>query len=204
MIRQALQSGESSAAQPTLHDLSLAPQARSSGLLFSPAGTTGALRPPDIGRPSRDKSAGAGPVQAKAKAGRGQVRSRARRPDHSVLSPKRGAVPFHATNPTPAAERAAGTLRWNAVANATYYNVVLWRDGKRSVDLWPTSPRVVLPATPVNRGPQARLSPGRYLWFAYPGFGAKSSRRYGALAGSGVLVVQPKGGKWRIHESRFQ
>jgi hypothetical protein len=91
--------------------------------------------------------------------------------------------------------RALHRLRWNAVAGATYYNLVLWRDGKRVLDLWPTSPRVVLPTTSVNHGPQARLSPGRYLWFVYPGFEAKPARQYGALAGTGVLVVQPKGGK---------
>jgi hypothetical protein len=85
-------------------------------------------------------------------------------------------------------------LRWNAVAGATYYNLVLWRDGKRVLDLWPTSPRVVVPSTSIKHGTQARLSPGRYLWFVYPGFGAKPAHQYGALAGSGVLVVQPKGG----------
>jgi hypothetical protein len=90
--------------------------------------------------------------------------------------------------------RALQRLRWNAVAGATYYNLVLWREGKRVLDLWPTSPRVVVPTTLVKHGPKARLSPGRYLWFVYPGFGAKSARHYGALAGSGVLVVQPKGG----------
>jgi hypothetical protein len=89
--------------------------------------------------------------------------------------------------------RASRRLRWNAVVGATYYNVVLWRNGKRVLDLWPASPRVVVP-TSVKHGLQPRLSPGRYLWFAYPGYGAKPAHRYGALAATGVLVVQPKGG----------
>jgi hypothetical protein len=92
------------------------------------------------------------------------------------------------------AARTGHRLRWNAVAGATYYNLVLWRDGKRVLDLWPTSPRVAVPTASVNHGSQARLSPGRYLWFVYPGFGAKPARNYGALVGTGVLVVQPKGG----------
>jgi hypothetical protein len=93
--------------------------------------------------------------------------------------------------------RAASSLEWHPVADATYYNVVLWRDGKRILDLWPSAPRVALPTTPTKHEPQTRLSPGRYLWFVYPGFGAKPERRYGALARSGVFVVQPKGGNER-------
>ena len=95
-----------------------------------------------------------------------------------------------------AANRAGQRLRWNAVKGATYYNLVLWRDGKRVLDLWPTSSQAVLPSTWSYRGIRDRLLPGRYLWFVYPGIGAKASRHYGALAGSGVLVVgQLKGGK---------
>jgi hypothetical protein len=120
-------------------------------------------------------------------------RSSGRRPAKPVLPAKhareRQAPPVRADG-----GQALHRLRWNAVAGATYYNLVLWRDGKRVLDLWPTSPRVVVPSTSVKHGPQARLSPGRYLWFVYPGFGAKPARQYGALAGSGVLVVQPKGG----------
>jgi hypothetical protein len=115
------------------------------------------------------------------------------RPTQPVLPTKhareRPASPVHA-----AGGRALHPLRWNAVAGATYYNLVLWRNGKRVLDLWPNSPYVVVPTTSVNHAPQARLSPGRYLWFVYPGFGAKPARQYGALARSGVLVVQPKGG----------
>jgi hypothetical protein len=90
---------------------------------------------------------------------------------------------------------AAHTLHWNRVAGATYYDVVLWRDGARVVDLWPSSPTISLPTMPVNHGSRGRLAPGRYLWFVYPGFGAKSARHYGALASSGVLVIQHQGGK---------
>jgi hypothetical protein len=90
---------------------------------------------------------------------------------------------------------AARTLHWNRVAGATYYDVVLWRDGARVLDLWPNSPTISLPTMPVNHGSKGRLAPGRYLWFVYPGFGAKSARHYGALASSGVLVIQHQGGK---------
>lgn len=96
-----------------------------------------------------------------------------------------------AKSPASNHEKGVRGLQWQPVAHATYYNVVLWRDGKRILDLWPRAPRVELPATSANTEPHKRLSPGRYLWFVYPGFGTKPSRHYGALAGSGVLIVQP-------------
>ena len=98
---------------------------------------------------------------------------------------ERPVSPVHAV-----AGRAGQQLRWNAVAGATYYNLVLWRDGKRVLDLWPTSPQAVLPSAWSYHGIQHRLVPGRYLWFVYPGIGAKASQQYGALAGSGVVVVR--------------
>jgi len=117
-----------------------------------------------------------------------------RRPTQPILPARHASG--HAVSPVqivggPALDR----LRWRAVAGAAYYNLVFWHNGKRVLDLWPTSPHVAVPTTSVKHASQARLSPGRYLWFAYPGFGSKQARRYGALAGTGVLVVQPKGGK---------
>jgi hypothetical protein len=52
---------------------------------------------------------------------------------------------------------------------------------------------VTVPINPAKHMGRARLSPGRYLWFVYPGFGTKASRQYGALVASGVLVVQAGG-----------
>ena len=116
-----------------------------------------------------------------------------RRTTRPVLHAKR--TKERAASPVQVVGRALDRLRWNAVAGAAYYNLVFWHNGKRVLDLWPTSPQIVVPTTSVKHGSQVGLSPGRYLWFAYPGFGSESARHYGALAGTGVLVVQPKGGK---------
>jgi len=115
----------------------------------------------------------------------------------SVHHPKRGATSGSAPHgPTKSAAVAAvRTLHWKRIAGATYYNVVLWRNGTRVLDLWPTTQTISLPTTSVNHGSKARLAPGRYLWFVYPGFGAQSARHYGALASSGVIVIQQQGGK---------
>jgi len=74
---------------------------------------------------------------------------------------------------------------WPPVVDADYYDVVLWRGGVRVLDVWP-----VRPALPLQ-GPSApSLTPGEYLWFAYPGYGARSEARFGPLAGSGTFTLR--------------
>ncbi|HEY2372301.1 MAG TPA: hypothetical protein VGH82_07105 [Gaiellaceae bacterium] len=91
-----------------------------------------------------------------------------------------------------AADGAVQTIAWRSVAGATYYDLVVWQDGRRVLDLWPTAAAVSVPLNANDQGGDG-FGAGHYLWFAYPGFGAKSSRQYGALAGSGVFVVHQRG-----------
>jgi hypothetical protein len=91
-----------------------------------------------------------------------------------------------------AADGSVQTITWQPVAGATYYDLVVWQNGRRVVDLWPTAAAASVPLNVSDRGGDG-LGAGHYLWFAYPGFGAKSSKQYGALAGSGVLVVHQRG-----------
>jgi hypothetical protein len=72
-------------------------------------------------------------------------------------------------------------LRWKRVPGATYYNVIIWRDGKRVLDYWPH--RAVV------RVPRATLRPGQYMWFVYPGFGSERARRFGELAKRGTFSL---------------
>ena len=88
-------------------------------------------------------------------------------------------------------QAAVQTITWRPAAGATYYDLVVWQDGRRVLDLWPTAAAVSVPLSASDRGDG--LGAGQYLWFAYPGFGAKSSRQYGALAGSGAFVVHQRG-----------
>ena len=92
---------------------------------------------------------------------------------------------------TTAADGAVQTITWRPAAGATYYDLVVWQDGRRVLDLWPTAAAVSVPTNASDRGDG--LGAGQYLWFAYPGFGAKSSSQYGALAGSGAFVVHQRG-----------
>ena len=79
------------------------------------------------------------------------------------------------------------TLEWPATPGATSYDLVLWRDHRRVVDLWPKKSR--MPVAKIACATGRRLEAGRYLWFVYPVVGA---RRYGKLARWGAIEVDPK------------
>jgi hypothetical protein len=83
--------------------------------------------------------------------------------------------------------RSPVSLRWTGAA--PYFDVVLWRDGKRILDAWPTSPSTVVPATWTYRGKRYELTSGRYAWFVYPGLGRRADARYGALTASGQFTL---------------
>jgi len=84
------------------------------------------------------------------------------------------------------------TLIWRGSA-APYYDFVLWRGGQRILDLWPNVRHVTLPLQWTFAGRGYRLSPGRYLWFVYPGIGARKDARYGPLATSGSFTIRTSG-----------
>ena len=75
--------------------------------------------------------------------------------------------------------RGSVTLRWKAVRGASYYNVQLWLAGKKIMTTWPAGPSLRL----------TRLKPGRYVWFVWPGLGARQLNRYGPLVGRSTFVV---------------
>jgi hypothetical protein len=117
-----------------------------------------------------------------------------RRAEHetTVRKPSSTHSAQRAVSPPPAT-RSVGTdaarVSWQPVAGASYYNLVVWRGHRRVLDMWPTTTKVLLPQTWKYDGVGGSLAPGRYFWFAYPGFGPKASARYGKHAQSGVLIV---------------
>jgi hypothetical protein len=88
-------------------------------------------------------------------------------------------VPIVAPNPT---------LRWQRIGGAAYYNVQLFRGSKRIYAAWPTMHQVGLPMTWKWSGHRFRLSPGRYRWYVWAGFGARRSAQY-RIVGSARFVV---------------
>ncbi|MBD0290813.1 MAG: hypothetical protein ICV74_06115, partial [Thermoleophilia bacterium] len=80
-------------------------------------------------------------------------------------------------------------LRWTAPARATYYNVQLWRNGRKILSAWPSSPRLRLHASWTYRGRTFRLVPGTYVWYVWPGYGRRASARYGKALGHRAFFV---------------
>jgi HYR domain-containing protein len=91
-------------------------------------------------------------------------------------------------------------LRWVGVTGATYYNVQVFRArsarstqaGRKIFSAWPARPQMPLARSWKFNGKREQLTPGTYIWFAWPGFGAKAANRYGPLIGQSRFVVKRK------------
>jgi hypothetical protein len=100
-----------------------------------------------------------------------------------------------ATTPAPvsaaaATKRAADrrTLRWKRRAGARYYNVQLFRNGRKLLSAWPRTNHYTLKTRWRYRGRTHKLQPGRYRWYVWPGYGPRAAHRYGRLLAKGVLT----------------
>ena len=89
--------------------------------------------------------------------------------------------------------RTAGppVLRFPAMAGASYYHVQLFRRGKRILAAWPLEPQLALRQSWRWAGRGYRLTPGRYRWFAWAGFGRRSAARYKPLGSARFIVAAP-------------
>jgi hypothetical protein len=99
-------------------------------------------------------------------------------PSALLRSPRDGAV-----------VRRPPLLSWVAVRGATYYNIQLVYSGRKVLSVWPKRNQLQLRGSWRYHGAH-RLKKGRYTWFAWPGFGARSAARYGQLLGQGSFVVR--------------
>jgi hypothetical protein len=81
-------------------------------------------------------------------------------------------------------------LRWTRVRRATYYNVQLFRDGKKILSVWPESARYQLKQRWTYAGKRRRLVPGKYRWLVFPGYGPRSKGNYGDRLGPTAFRVR--------------
>jgi hypothetical protein len=81
-------------------------------------------------------------------------------------------------------------LRWRKIARASYYNVQLFRNGKKLLSAWPTKPQYQLRSKWRYRGKRHRLVPGTYRWLLWAGYGKRSEHRYGKLLGRRTFVIR--------------
>jgi hypothetical protein len=79
-------------------------------------------------------------------------------------------------------------LNWPAKSGASYYHVQLFRNGKRILAAWPLSTELALHARWLWAGRRYRLTPAKYAWFAWAGFGRRAAARY-RLIGHSTFIV---------------
>jgi hypothetical protein len=78
----------------------------------------------------------------------------------------------------------APMLRWLPRARATYYNVQVFRaNGQKVLSRWPARPRLRLRMQWRYQGRVYRLRNARYVWYVFPGFGARPANHYGKQLG---------------------
>src|SRR5919109_66561 len=80
-------------------------------------------------------------------------------------------------------------LRWRPVRRATYYNIQLYRAGRKLLTAWPRRTRFQLRSSWRFAGREQRLTPGTYRWYVWPGYGPTSARKYGRMLGTSTFVV---------------
>jgi hypothetical protein len=80
-------------------------------------------------------------------------------------------------------------LRWAPTEGASYYNVQLFRQGKKVFTAWPKGPSLRLSSAWTFNGHREHLTRGAYVWYVWPGFGDLSAARYGELLGRSTFVI---------------
>ena len=86
--------------------------------------------------------------------------------------------------------RARPVVRWRASRHASYYNVQVFRSGRKVLTSWPTVPRLTLPRAWRFGGRAQRLVPGVYAWYVWAGYGPRAQHRYGPLLAKGTVTVR--------------
>jgi hypothetical protein len=83
-------------------------------------------------------------------------------------------------------------LAWRAVRGARYYNVQLYRRGRKILSLWPRTPRLQLHRKWIFRGHAQRLRPGVHVWAVWPAYGTFKHPRYGRMLGLSMFRFVPR------------
>jgi hypothetical protein len=100
------------------------------------------------------------------------------------------ATPLALATPLPGQKmKAPPLLSWAPVAKASYYNVQLFRGKQKVMSVWPRTTTFKLVRSWRYGGRDYKLSPGRYRWYVWPGFGPRAQSKYGAMVGGSFFVV---------------
>jgi hypothetical protein len=84
-------------------------------------------------------------------------------------------------------------LDWVEVGKAAFYNVQLFRNGRKILSAWPVESRLRLRGAWRWNGRRWRLAPATYRWFVWPAYRQRGKVRYGKPLGhSDFDVASPK------------
>ena len=100
-------------------------------------------------------------------------------PAPALFAPKAGA-----------AIRGTATLAWVPYRGATYYNVQLFRGGKKILSAWPRRAKFRLARSWSYNKRSYKLTRGSYEWRVWPGLGKRKAHRYGPLLGHSTFTVR--------------
>jgi hypothetical protein len=81
------------------------------------------------------------------------------------------------------------TLTWRARPRVKYYNLQLFRNGRKILSAWPTVAHYTLKPSWRYHGRTYKLAAGRYRWYVWPGYGPRAAHRYGRLLAKGAVSV---------------
>ncbi len=96
-----------------------------------------------------------------------------------------------ATSTTAKTKAKRPTLTWRARPKVKYYNLQLFRNGRKILSAWPTVARYTLKPSWRYRGHTYKLTAGSYRWYVWPGYGPRSAHHYGRLLSKGAVTVPP-------------
>jgi hypothetical protein len=80
-------------------------------------------------------------------------------------------------------------LVWARNAEASYYNVQLFRGDDKILSAWPSKATFRLRSRWTFQSAKQRLAAGAYRWYVWPGFGPRSRVDYGAMLGSRTFQI---------------
>jgi hypothetical protein len=80
-------------------------------------------------------------------------------------------------------------LQWVKVRKAAFYNVQLFRNGRKILSAWPVHPRLRLRKTWIWNRHRHKLAPATYRWFVWPAYKRRGKVRYGKPLGHSDFVL---------------
>jgi hypothetical protein len=80
-------------------------------------------------------------------------------------------------------------LIWKGVRKADYYNVQIFRGGRKVLSSWPRQPRFQVERRWRFGGRRYRLVPAKYCWYVWPGYGKRAKRNYGKRLGRSCFRI---------------